>query len=518
MPFNIATETGSLIEQKVDAIVIDWMPNFFAPFRFFQSKQMQLIRKCAGREVTRELVEHWPLLNKAACTGAGNLPFRGIIHVDSSGFISFLATETSIRSAVRSALHTASEKGYKTIAFPLLGEGIRLCSEIRVFEIMRDEIRQSHFWGDAVILVSSALKDALDHPKTDERKSISIYYRNGVLFFVPDADGGFCKTEDFSKRIQIDDNASDQEKGETFWKTVNIAGEKIPYHDWRDGPRPETTAFLKETNIKTWATFTKHALNLSATWNKTKKKLLFLSLKYKHGGYYATKDDPHFEIPDSSTAEVIGKTIDTALHHCVGQGGRKKGDIVPKNESSEESACNAINFGYKTCWLAIKNGDMKEVAIALGIKKTHEVDWEMGIDESYQNSVFITPPIGEWILVAGSQLSDSEMELLSQKFGEVQSFGTHRGSNVYFWSRAIDGKIVRFFSVSDDGVEERGIPTPIEQSLIDFADEDFSVNIDEDMVMRIAGDWSVDPMELESREGIAPSGLSNRHEKIGHKS
>lgn len=512
MPSVITTLSGDLIDQQVDAIVIDWMPNLLALLKRFRSRQTRLVLQLAGREVTHELAKQWPLYNKAAHTTAGNLPFRGIIHVDSSGFTAFLSTENSIRCAVHYALGIAKEKQYKSIAFPLLGEGLRFILQHTMWHIMSDQCQRSPFPGAVYILFEKGKFEreaarAAEIKSREERKSIAIYFRKGILYFVPCADGGVCSVDHFSKRIQLDDTVSDREKGEAFWKAVNASGEKLPDHDWRDGPRPEMTAFLEETNIKTWATFTKHAFYVSATWNKTKKVLIFSPLKYEHGGYSGTKDGPDFEIPDDSSLEVIGETIETALNHCVGQGGKKKSEVVQKNEPSEESVCNAVCFGYKHCWIAVKSDDMKKVAAALGIKNPKEADWETGVEKSYQNHIFVTPPIGQWILAAGCQVSAPELESLSRTFGEAQSFGAHRGSDCHFWSKAVGGKIVRGFAVADGEVTEQGEPTPIERDLIDFDDEDFFLSIDEDTVMQVAADWSVDPMDLESREGIAVTGL-----------
>ena len=512
MPAVITTLSGDLIDQQVDAIVIDWKPNFFSLHWPFQSHQKWLVCRKAGREVTCELTKQWPLFNKAAHTTAGNLPFRGIIHVDSSSFTAFLSTENSIRCAVHYALGIAKEKQYKSIAFPLLGEGLRFISRHTVWHIMSDQCQRSSFHGAVFILFEKSKSErdsirAAEIKNREERKSIAIYFRKGTLYFVPYADGGFCSVDHFSRRIQLDDTVSNREKGEAFWKAVNASDEKFPDYDWRDGPRPEMIAFLEETNIKTWATFTKHAFYVNATWNKTQKTLIFSSLKYEYGGYSGIKGDPDFKIPDGSTLEVIGETIETALNYCVGQGGKKKSDVVQKGESSEEAICNAICFGYKHCWLAVKSQDMKKVTDALGIKNPKTADWGTGVDKSYQNHVFVTPPVGEWILAAGCQVSDSELESLSRTFGEAQFFGTHRGSGCHFWSKAVDGKIARGFVVADGEVTETGEPTPIERSLIDFEDEGFSLSIDEDTVMQVAADWSVDPMDLESREGIAASGL-----------
>lgn len=306
--------------------------------------------------------------------------------------------------------------------------------------------------------------------------------------------------------MQIQDSVSDREKGEVFWQAMKIAGEEVPDHDWRTGEPPEMTVFLESLGIKTWVTFTKHALYMDVTWYLGRKTLEFSPWKYEHGGFSGIKDVPDLEIPDDSSLEEIGETIETTLGLCIGQGSKRKSEFEKKSECTKEQTCYGVSFGYKHFWLAIKSNNMKKVASALGIKNPKETDWGMGIEKSYQNHVFVTPSIGQWILAVGYEAEDAKMESLSKEFGEVQSFATHRGSDYHGWTKAVDGKIIRAFAVCGD-VTEMGEPTPVERKLIDFSDEDFATSIDEETVMQVAAGWSVNPMDLESREGIAEYGL-----------
>ena len=501
MPSSISSTSGNLIDQQVDAIVIDWKPNLFSLRGLFQSVHTRQIRCLCGREVTRELAKQWPPLNKAAHTTAGQLPFRGIIHVDSSSFFVFLSTENSIRSAVRYALDIAKEKKYRSIAFPLLNEGIRLASQVKTWEIMVDECRRSSFTGDVTILLNNKtapLATAIPNEKK-RNKSLSIEYRKGILFFFP---RGNSITQ-FSDVIQLPDSASDEAKAEAFMKAFDLAGKKM---EWGI-PMPEMEVFLASLKLKTWASYCKCVLHSSVYWNKKDKTFTFSSLKYDHGGFSAEKGDPEVVISDEASPKEITQAIEQCLNSCVGQGGKKKSDYEKESKSSEEPICYGVNFGYKTCWLAIKSQEPMKIAEKLGIVNPRSVDWQTGIDKAYQNSVFITPPVGEWILVAGTGVDDSELMSLSKEFGEAQSFGTHRGSGIHAWAKAVDGQIVRSFESSDNGVAESGKPTPIERKLIDFSDEDSVMSVNEETVMQVAAEWSINPMDLESLEGIAKSGL-----------
>jgi O-acetyl-ADP-ribose deacetylase len=59
-------------------------------------------------------------LGGAVETGAGRLPFKAIIHVAGINLL-WRSSERDIRACVRSALKIASERGYRSIAFPLVG-------------------------------------------------------------------------------------------------------------------------------------------------------------------------------------------------------------------------------------------------------------------------------------------------------------------------------------------------------------------------------------------------------------
>jgi hypothetical protein len=65
------------------------------------------------------------------------------------------------------------------------------------------------------------------------------------------------------------------------------------------------------------------------------------------------------------------------------------------------------SFGYKTAWLAVRDGDLTEVARALGGQVLEPVDWAEGVGKAYQSQdlVLATPLMtgvgAAWLLVAG---------------------------------------------------------------------------------------------------------------------
>ena len=72
-------------------------------------------------------------------TSAGNLPFKGIIHVAGINML-WKASERSIRDSVRNAIQLAHESGFQSIAFPLIGAGSGSFNQEKSKELMLDEL------------------------------------------------------------------------------------------------------------------------------------------------------------------------------------------------------------------------------------------------------------------------------------------------------------------------------------------------------------------------------------------
>jgi O-acetyl-ADP-ribose deacetylase len=79
------------------------------------------------------------------------LPFRASIHV--AGISMFWrSSERATRGCVRSALGTAREKGYRSIAFPLIGAGTGGFQPEQALAIMQDEAGQNEYDGEVRIV------------------------------------------------------------------------------------------------------------------------------------------------------------------------------------------------------------------------------------------------------------------------------------------------------------------------------------------------------------------------------
>ena len=193
-----------------------------------------------------------------------------------------------------------------------------------------------------------------------------------------------------------------------------------------------------------------------------------------------------------------------------------------------------VGFGYKCMWIAVKSDDQYKIADELGIDKSVKTNWKSGIENAYNSSLFITPTIDGWTLIVGygfpQEESDNELtkiknllNQLSSKFGEAQYFATHRVVDYHCWIKSIDGKTVRVYGYigeSGENIEVFGEETAIEQkyklgnTLSEEAEQDedyFSredlTYPDEEMVMEIAENWSINPTSLDQRTDVTGLGI-----------
>jgi O-acetyl-ADP-ribose deacetylase len=143
---------GDLLGQDVEVIVNAWNRNVIPWWLLLPQGVSGAIKRRGGLQPFRELGRMGALpLGGAAETSPGRLPFKSIIHVAGINLL-WRSSERSIRDAVRSAMAIAKEKGYHSIAFPLVGAGSGGMSPERVLEFMRDELRSIEYDGEVRIV------------------------------------------------------------------------------------------------------------------------------------------------------------------------------------------------------------------------------------------------------------------------------------------------------------------------------------------------------------------------------
>jgi O-acetyl-ADP-ribose deacetylase (regulator of RNase III) len=73
---------GDLLDQDVEVIINAWNRNIIPWWLLLPQGVSGAIKKRGGTEPFRQVAKHGPIpLGEAVLTGAGRLPFRGIIHV-----------------------------------------------------------------------------------------------------------------------------------------------------------------------------------------------------------------------------------------------------------------------------------------------------------------------------------------------------------------------------------------------------------------------------------------------------
>lgn len=188
----------------------------------------------------------------------------------------------------------------------------------------------------------------------------------------------------------------------------------------------------------------------------------------------------------------------------------------------------AVSFGYKGAWLAIRSSDASAVADALGLTSVREAAWEeafAAIDSRESDPpflAFVTPPIDGWTLVAlghGLEQDDAGGRLdfasLSRRFGEVQKFASHRVVDYHEWQRWVAGEPVRRYLWIGESGEipfDEGEPAAAEGNILrlaNLADEEWDEYEfpDEETVMAVAAEWSIDPTTIAERSAVDGTGL-----------
>jgi O-acetyl-ADP-ribose deacetylase len=137
---TISVVEGDLLDQTADAIVNPWNRNTIPWWLLLPQGVSGAIKRRGGTGPFKELARHGRMaIGDAIATSPGRLPFRAIVHV--AGIDDFWrASETSIRRSVRNAMQLVIRRGYRTIAFPIIGAGSGGFDSHRAEQIMRDEL------------------------------------------------------------------------------------------------------------------------------------------------------------------------------------------------------------------------------------------------------------------------------------------------------------------------------------------------------------------------------------------
>ena len=150
---HVTVVEGDLVDQEVDVIVNAWNRNIIPWWLLLPQGVSGAIKKRGGTGPFKELRKHGSIpLGGAVLTSAGRLPFKGIIHVAGINML-WRASERSIRDSIRNAMNLASEHGFRSIAFPLIGAGSGGFNQERTKDIMLDELRKLELPLEVTVVV-----------------------------------------------------------------------------------------------------------------------------------------------------------------------------------------------------------------------------------------------------------------------------------------------------------------------------------------------------------------------------
>lgn len=193
-------------------------------------------------------------------------------------------------------------------------------------------------------------------------------------------------------------------------------------------------------------------------------------------------------------------------------------------------------FDWPCRWLVIKGSNLPAAQQALGLHNPRPCSWTEGLARAQELQLFISPPVGGWMLVMGSALPEPADDVdklfryvvdLSRKLGTVQFFNVNRLVNHHAWVIADGGRIIRAYAWAGETLWIQGRVTAAETGLgikcYGYGERPESGNVparepaatNAEKVLLLAARWSIDPtaideMTLSQRLGIAGELMHSR--------
>lgn len=120
---NVRVVEGDILDQPVEAIVNAWNRNTIPWWLLLPQGVSGAIKRRGGTAPFRELRRHGRMaLGEAVSTGAGRLPFRGIVHVAGIDDL-WRGSPQAAGLGAANAVREAERQGFASLAIPLLGGG-----------------------------------------------------------------------------------------------------------------------------------------------------------------------------------------------------------------------------------------------------------------------------------------------------------------------------------------------------------------------------------------------------------
>lgn len=200
----------------------------------------------------------------------------------------------------------------------------------------------------------------------------------------------------------------------------------------------------------------------------------------------------------------------------------------PSPHWSGSESCRPDIFDSPCRWIAVRTTEPRAVQKALRLANPTICTWAEGLAEARDRRLFITPPIGEWVLVVGSSLPDPGDDVdacfhlltgLSRELGLVQFFWLNRAVGHHGWARLDSGEVLRAYAWAGQVVWNQGSPSPAELGLdlrcfeyLESVEPNWGQTHDPilqniDRLPMLAARWSVDPTSLDGRHFVTGRGI-----------
>ncbi len=143
---------GDVLDQSVEVVVNAWNRNIIPWWLLVPQGVSAAIKRRAGYQPFHELARCGPIpLGGAVITGAGKLPYRAIIHVAGINMF-WRSTRQSIRQSVLSAMGIVNQRGFGSVAFPIIGAGTGGFGEAGALAIMQEALAEVDSEAKVVIV------------------------------------------------------------------------------------------------------------------------------------------------------------------------------------------------------------------------------------------------------------------------------------------------------------------------------------------------------------------------------
>ena len=155
---------GDLLDQDVDVIVNAWNRNIIPWWLLIPQGVSGAIKRRAGYRPFIEVGRAGPIpLGHAVLTSAGRLPHKGIIHVAGISML-WRASRASIQGSVKSAMAIVHERGFRSVAFPIIGAATGGFGEQGALDLMVEAFAEIESQVEATIVrfgIKSGAADTL---------------------------------------------------------------------------------------------------------------------------------------------------------------------------------------------------------------------------------------------------------------------------------------------------------------------------------------------------------------------